>query len=363
MKAAPMVLLVALLGEVALAASPFDSYPDYFEQNPKVANHTLSELSYKEQVLFWTDIIELESKKNISVSIPQELQKGYFVNYTENEAREILAAKYAHAVWLDKNRLVPWHLEDYSHEELEVLFNRSSIFEILDGGFSHLVGQPMISDFSPSEIYEIQRKFIGKNQNETIFALLEDYRSNFRHGLSTEPLKETSQSLHAILTTVDRYDHRVSYSGCQSMARIIEMSLRNLNIPAYQGYTRYAGGGHSALFLPTMDKILLHGDDIYNAGKKEMPFEDILIDASLYEKMVGRCNQKDRACNDEALFGWEARKELLYADRTKYHIQNCCRRDFGYESCNEYVDHGFSNARYLTQKEKNGLVNDLLAAC
>lgn len=355
-----LLLVLTLLGGVALTAlsveaQSYSSYLDYFVQNPDVKSFTLDSLSLQEKLYFWEFVVELEENGELSIENPSDLGQGYFVEYSEDETSRIVAAKYAHAIWLDKNVILPWKLSDYSSSELRLLFDKSEIFDGTDRHAS-------VSDHDPSSLYSSQKKFIKQDQTTTIFAILEDYRSDFRHGLNGEPNKEVAQSITG-LVSADIDGFRVSYSGCHSMSKIIEYSLRNLNIPASEVFTRYGGGGHASVHFPTLDSYLLHGDDVYSAIKKTIPLEDLLMSEQEYSLIERSCDLRDRMCNDRLIHQWELDTMMPYLSEIKYHTQRCCRRDFGYDSCEEYVDSGFGFREILTSSMKEQIVDELKSVC
>jgi hypothetical protein len=68
-----------------------------------------------------------------------------------SERDRILAAKTAHAIWVDRNGLVPWQLADYSAAHLSGLFAKATLFNPQSSTVFYFVS---VVDYSPTDAWQ-----------------------------------------------------------------------------------------------------------------------------------------------------------------------------------------------------------------
>lgn len=286
-----MIILTAILVLTLIivqASIPEPSYINYFNSNSEVKHASLDKLDNSTLEYFWSFIEELESTGKMDISPPEKKinNTADYAVLTENETRIIWAAKTAHAIWLDKNNLVPWKLNEYNSEELKTLFNKSYIFDdtmVCNPSCSHYTTFEYIEDYSPSEVYNYSEQFISETREKTYYKIIEDAGTDFRHILSNE---NPSNSVYESLVTYNG-TRRIA-NGCNGMSRTLVAELRSLNIPAYESIgLQY---GHSSAFFEAVDKILVHGDDIYNMNLRNTPTEMITMSYDYFNENVAICN-------------------------------------------------------------------------
>jgi len=348
------------------------SYSKYFDENPRV----LEIISYnndQEEIDYFFDYInELETSGSIDIKKPniQSTSEGNCkLDLTNEQEKRIRAAKAAHAVWLDKNRILPWTFSQYNDEGLMVILgSEKNLGMVLNGepfvkwelvnlGVTNECSTCVV-DYSPSEAYDYAKQFIKKDALATTYALITDLRSDFVHGSAyyndSGPLPYT---LNDALTTYSRGgEYRVSRLGCQSMVRIIVALLKSVNVPAYydQGWYAALDGYHASAFFPTIQKILIHGDDIY--GLESVPIEELLMPYSYFNEEVKPC-EKNTQCADEATYKYNFQKIVDYPH--EYYL-DCSTQDFC-ENCIEERVRDESTVKRLTNEELQEAIEKISA--
>jgi hypothetical protein len=253
---------------------------DYFAMNGSVQQASIAQFDREALDYFWAYLNMLASIGRISMETPANMptendaDEPRFIDLSATEVTRVLSAKTAHAIWIDLNRLVPWCLADYAPDHLSGLFDRNVLMDVSSFNVNQMY---VVVDCSPSEVwqYAIGHNLLRGDIYQTVAAVVEDLRSDFVHGSSnTDP--KTVRSLRAALddysTRSNGLDCRVSWNGCHSMTRIFLGLLRAMNIPGYitaQG--EYFVSGHSEAVLPCIERVLMHGDDIYSGSSRAIP--------------------------------------------------------------------------------------------
>jgi hypothetical protein len=334
--------------------SLMEEYNLYFSSNPDVANATINSFNTDEIFYFWQYITELELSGHITIDPPLELQNCEEFDYcldiflSDIELNQVIAAKAAHSIWLDKNNMLPWNLKIYSSEDLKGLYDNAWI---MNGIAFHSV-----VDYSPSDIYNyvLSNNLIGQTPQESIVNVLNNLRStdsqiNFLHSGSDEPM-DTAYSLYDALTTyVARCNCRIARKGCHSMTRITLGVLRSMNIPGYDLYNfdeEYYFNGHSSAVWPALELVMPHGDDIYNGGLMATPSEEFLVLFSFYNEAehISVCGENNACLSSRhrAILG-----TTYISENTRY---SCCNPEwYGFSSCTDYLTTMYG--QYLTSQE------------
>ena len=221
-----------------------------------------------------------------------------------------------------------------------------------------------VVDHAPSEVYEYMfaHGLAGATPLETMHRVLDDLRSDFRHSNTADDFRNTAHSLHEALTTyVVEYDveRRVSRAGCHSMTRIIVGMLRSVNIPGVHTTDgTWFPIGHASATWPALERVLPHGDDIYNATLRDAPSDELLPAFAYYEE-----NQAAEPCaGDLPCLSLRHRALLGIAYPSSYTLARCCDpAAYGYTSCEDFVTQSFGS--YLTPDEIADAVATLESMC
>ena len=321
-----------------------DSYKDYLNNNPKVKSLIDAyDNTIKTYIVNYVD--ELEETGSISIAEPSCLESNPSDSRTcfldVSTTKKILASKSAHAIWLDKNEIVPWKLEDYSIDELKyIIWDEIYFINIID--------------YSPSLAYQYTENAIRDSKEATLYALVDEMRT-FRHGISGEP--------DGYVSIDTAFQEKISRRGCQSMSELITDLSRNLNIPGYRDHSWY-GYGHASALFPNIG-ILIHGDDVYNGYLTATPSSELLASWTYFKTkiepigkppIVGQVNY------------WSVRYKTL--NNINYVsgplIDNCCIFDIC-ESVIKDMASGWSfhtgEESCLSELEINNAVDKIMATC
>ena len=72
--------------------------------------------------------------------------------------------------------------------------------------------------------------------------------------------------------------------GCSSASGVVWEAMRAFNIPVIVGTNVY---NHQGVYLPSLDLIVVHGDDIYTPIFRYYPAQDTSRTRQWYEPFVG----------------------------------------------------------------------------
>jgi hypothetical protein len=265
---------------------------DYFAANPAVSNAALGTLDRDTLDYFWVYQNCLSANRALAMDVPANTPPDTATNGTASvylsttEAARIHAAKTAHAIWLDRNALVPWRLRDYAADHLRGLFAKTNLFNPQSSSVFYFVS---VVDHSPTVPYQyaLQHGLIREDVVQTIQAVLEDCRADFLHGSSSYGDPACAYTLGRALTdySATRWrPARITRSGCHSATRIILGLLRSLNIPGYETTAgAYFLSGHSEAVFPCVGRALPHGDHIYSATLTATPVEELMPTLQFYQ--------------------------------------------------------------------------------
>lgn len=203
------------------------------------------------------------------------------IQLTEEEAREIYAAKLAHALWLDLNGIVFWKLSDYHQNELEELLRPQAWFSTWKPSEQRYEFTGLI-DHSPAETFSILEEKLNLGSLESpasaIFGIMGGLR-DYKHA-STGDAGE-------INTMKGMSEEKISRHGCQTMAPYFIQLANALNIPGKTKRNYYLdGGAHRAVVFGFTDFFLPHGDNFYNQLLKNTPSPELMESYIFWQENV-----------------------------------------------------------------------------
>lgn len=330
-------------------------YNVYFMLNPNTKSVSIDQLTPEETTLFWNYVYELESNGEFGIPEPASYTScPYFssctITLTQEEHEMIRAAKTAHSIWLDKNNMVNWNLEDYSVDELHYLFAWEHQWE---EDYRYI-------DYHPSLLYtNFTNEYVRTTKQQTLYDLI----NSFRYGPSTCKhyngddgywRKKTAN----IVFRLNEWDPEIppewtyhAIGGCGEMSLIMAESARNLNIPAFAERGWYGdSGAHASALLPGMF-VVNHGDAVYNSVLLPILIEDMLMPWSYFEQYLEPCGKYTECVEYESL-------RFFYLTILSYnpevYVDGCC---FPETTCEDYFD-GLGILQYFTTEDVQNFIDD-----
>jgi hypothetical protein len=346
-------------------------YAAYFATNSDVRAATFDSLDVAGQAQLCSYLEELESTGAIVIDEPSasatcsEPDSCTYITPTTGERAQIIAAKYAHAIWIDHHDSVPWPLSSYTPAELAGLFDPNVIFR----NGSHFMS---VVDFSPSEAwaYVVEQDLVGTTVDETLVAIIADLRTtdtdiDFLHGIEGlgDPVNTAYTLDEALRTWVDRGNTgtfaRISRRGCHSMSRVMLALARSMNIPGAEVHAgQWFGNGHSTPTWGVASSVIPHGDDLYGATQRVTPSAEMLTPMSFYTE-----SSNTDVCGADAFCLGNRHAALnAMAYPANYTTARCCNpATYSYASCNDYLTTNYATT--LTAGEIATAEATLLATC
>jgi len=241
---------------------------------------------------------------------------GASVYLSESETINLVAARVAHAFYLEINAIVPWSLLTYKPEWLDGLFriippmiggaNQPHMSALLkywepDGvatGSGHPFTQPdphyatliRVIDTSPSDTMATALTLTGTLTThwDAIKGVME-IGDTFKHG--SEPITPTvAAPTDAYIVKYENVNtgeiRRWSRGGCHSMTIWTNTLLRSINIPGTYIIGRNEGTDHASTWLPSIGKVQQHGDNYYESQYIGIPVMERLVPSSVWEKFI-----------------------------------------------------------------------------
>jgi len=360
------------VGELDSELRELYAHSDYFRSNPRIARMTVESFDRITLYNFCSCLANLENIGEMDIREPLELRDCVepdpctSIELTDSEFKMIFAAKAAHAIWLDKHDLVPWHLLDYTDDELEGLFTPEKLFNGSDAVGYSFYG---IVDHSPSEAYGyvLEQGLLRDTRINTLYAVLDDVRGagslpSFYHGSASYGDPTTARTLYEALTglsTRGAREVRISRKGCHTMARIVVGILRAVNIP---GETTTSGEwyevAHCTAVWPVLSRVMPHGDDVYSATLREVPVAEFLPTFDIYSHpdYTSVCGTS-KPCISK-----RHRALLAISYPAQWMRERCCHPErYDYTSCSDYIHSEYST--YLTEAEMTEAVVRISGLC
>lgn len=212
--------------------------------------------------------------------------------------------KIIHSLWLEREKLVPWSLKNYSTDQIKDLFWVGELHQIPNNNdlpptslAKNLYTQESyykrnLSEESTFKLFLLAKKMVKSNQSETMQEIIKWQKKNFFHAYfdytwdyykdnqieKDKVLLGDGSSFYAPVSLERLFDERIT--GCHENVLVFASLLNSLNIPAVN-ITRI---GHGVTYLPTIDKYV-HGDHL--ADFVTVPAEDYLLTASDMTNITG----------------------------------------------------------------------------
>lgn len=215
----------------------------------------------------------------------------------------------AHALWIEKNHIVPWSLRDYNADKITALLERGrAIEELAHRTFegtriseTHACHIGYSTDERESCAIEWQNISQGdyklfplsvriannsRSQLEAANKLVEWEEQNFFHaseGYGWDRYGGDVRSVAEFVSYEDLFRERII--GCHDGADILVGILRSINIPAYEVHSRTEGTseGHGIAYMPSLG-LFAHGDLL--ADLTAVPASLILMPQSQIEEQI-----------------------------------------------------------------------------
>ncbi|MEK6809477.1 MAG: hypothetical protein AABY40_02285 [Nanoarchaeota archaeon] len=295
-------------------------YYDLLINNDKITEAIrLCDYSAALQQQMWTKIAEAE-KNGIppTAPLPSSFYSVEFnqesISVTKDEAYEIYAAHLAHSLWLEKNKIVPWSIIEYTQAQLEQLLHPKAWFKKWDEAKEEYSFN-MILGNSPREAFTVAEEAASpfSDQWTAMDDIIRSVRP-FRHSIVQLDLDGNviGGDPQEIVTIPTMDEELMSRHGCQTMSQYVVQIANSLNIPGryINGYY-YAAGHRSALFDFT-DDLLAHGDDVYHYNYLgNTPSSEIMDSYDFWEENVLTFEKKDKtAAHNSMLYTY--RKAMQY---------------------------------------------------
>jgi len=215
----------------------------------------------------------------------------------------------AQSLAMEIDHRLPWSLDEYSPEQLSLLFDSRELFQKIPDGYAINPWQAgMILLSAPDDVSAFIEGRIGKNRLGTIVSVLEWARENLVHfeGAPTARNME-DQWQYRGFPPIERVLSGTPFSGrdepsvvhriagCQGAAGFLRAVLRTANIPTK--IIRVCR--HALVSFPTEGKYLSHGDDPYHlrALSSHCSSSQLLIDRETFAAWFESGQAQDRCGN------------------------------------------------------------------
>jgi hypothetical protein len=302
-----------------------------------------------------------EDEKKILLHLIRQLEYQATCDWEELHLPEVssLSIEELKLVWLRRlavalyheiNDTFAWKIIDYSLNDLDVLLG----FNILDGNPSFLDFANNGGDFdniAPDRYYfrnavwsanpmhsmvimHIVRDLYSPAEPQAALYNFVDYlrEMGWHHGNQNDPAWEelpyhvstTPEGISVKVWNFEAYFMINQGGGCSSASGVIREAMRAFNIPAIVGRNLY---DHQGIYLPDLDLIMVHGDEIYSAIFRDHPAQNTFRSRGWYEPFIGQ---------DLCDF-YFAHYKKAYLDWFSYYQDPVYGPKLKHDFCNSYV--------------------------
>jgi len=238
--------------------------------------------------------------------------------FDEKTSQDIFTSQVAFSLYLEKNKILNWSLEDYSNEELNLLFNNQSYFV----GKGDLFGSPYYLNWDQAHVFHLlsEEGIIQDSAEETLYALTDWIMKHLEHEAVTFNLNKAIErygypDITRIESLFNTYDSKNPIAGCWGMTDFYQLVLATLNIPAKEGITSFPPGYHSRAEFPSLKLGLFTSDDVYSfniSSERNIPVEDIFLPLEKIQQMT---SVKGDAPSVQDIALWNHKKHRNDLDR------------------------------------------------
>ncbi len=293
--------MILLSAQIILSSAPFllaQSFSgqntvtkyDYLLNNPLIANAIVWEggsgstsypgWSSNKKTQLQGLLNDLEANAPFPIINPPELTDDIY--FSKDDAWMIYLTHLAHALWIEANSHVAWHITDFSSEDLALLLDSRTLLKYngpdqYSFDWNNVMGR--VTDWDIQFSYEFMEAhdFIKSTQDSTVYAFASWCRQYLLHIIGSDSNPDGYERLYGyrgyplvnrILDPLpDTYGH-IS-AGCWGTSGFFAAVMRSVNIPVIHAYAIFSTPGsspfaHSRIELPTIDRGLCHSDDLYN---------------------------------------------------------------------------------------------------
>lgn len=234
-------------GNPTCTSQTYSTLAEYLTANPNV-NSYINQQATEVKNAFNLNLNKLESNQQMDVSTGTNL----------------MGAKIALSVYIDKHNFVSWKLNDYSQADLATIMTAVP---------------SAVTDCDPLNTYNYGKSYIQSTKAATIKSVIDSMR-RYGHAMGN---CDQSGCVKDILP-------QNAVCGCHAASQIMASILTDLNIPAYYRYNyeseNWFVGGHGELIIPDIGYIS-HGDMIYgNTILKNIPSDKLIIPWSYLQNQV-----------------------------------------------------------------------------
>jgi len=243
--------------------------------------------------------------------------QAIYSSLTSQEAWNIYVKTLAFRLVLEAGKFLPWSLNEYNSEQLNIILAGSSLFKKQSSGFEL---QRALIPSSPLRIYSFlaQNKLLGKTRDETFKKIFEWERVNLFHAGVTPAIAsevdytmmpevyyhskgnptaarilEPTQCIYKGKTCSDIHYYTL---GCGTTSFLNAYLFETLNIPAESKFIEPTGH----MTWCSLGKCASHGDDPYSLKSASDILEpkgpasmlEILITEDQYNAWFGKYNPK-----------------------------------------------------------------------
>jgi hypothetical protein len=331
----------------AVIPLPAEKETAYFELMTDLRIDAATKLSEDEKEILTHLIRQLEYQSTCDW---EELHRPEVSSVSIDELKLIRLRRLAVAFYHEVNDSFPWKIVDYSQDALNVLLG----FSILNGNPSFLDAANSGSDFAniaPDRYYFrngvwsanplhamvimhiVRDLYYPAGPQAALFTFVDYLRElGWYHGNHSDPAWEelpyhvstTPDGISVNVWNFEAYFMINQGGGCSSASGVIREAMRAFNIPVIVGRNLY---DHQGVYLPGLDLIMVHGDDIYSYPLSRFPAQDTFRTLEWYEPFIGQ---------DACIFFFEQRKKI-YLDWFTYYQDPIYGPKLGHEFCNSYM--------------------------
>jgi NOL1/NOP2/fmu family ribosome biogenesis protein len=328
---------------------------------------------------------------------PENLYTDYYNSsyptmVSREDAWELYLMNIANSIAVERNNKVSWSIlsNDYTHEDLEILFdsrqffsftsyNGKNVYRIVSGqeekgtGYTYYTrvgyGRVMPSHPQVAMDFFTSEGILSSSRQETIYRLVDWSAVNLRHYTGSFSDRQNIEEhwhyigaipVDRIIEGTDRKGDNTDEiyhltAGCHGTNDFYISILRNLNIPVR--YQRKAG--HATPYFTVDNLFLSHGDDPYNNFYNRKPAihpKELMLDEQTWENWFGASNTDEEKLNNIGRRTTELGVEYL----SHYLLQLYCA-DKSYEKSKEegQVFEALSNVYDMSELEEMNLWEEM----